>query len=197
MAFRGFWVDVPRGELDAALERLRDAVAQLERADPFRRLAYVLAMLALVHDEHGEMDAALQTALSAKAVAARLALGGFAGAAARRIAAGLLARAGRVEEAEPELAGATAGAAPGEIAIVRATIAARRGQSEVAVAEVRRAIDEGALAAWRSRRRNVALLAPVLAESGEASWARELIDETVAARPEGASVTRLLELRGG
>ena len=44
-AFRGFWVDVPRGELDAALVGVGEAVSALERSDPFKRLAYVLVML--------------------------------------------------------------------------------------------------------------------------------------------------------
>ena len=87
-AFRATWVDVVRGDLDAALRRVRGAAGALEREDPFGRLAYVLAMQAAIHEERGEDDAALETIARARAVAARKALGGLVEDIGRRLAAG-------------------------------------------------------------------------------------------------------------
>ena len=197
-AFRAAWVDVVRGNLDAALRRVRGAVAALEREDPFGRLAYVLAMQAAIQEERGEDAAALETIARARGVAARKALGGHVEDIGRRFAAGLHARSGRLDEAEAELAGLEgtgAGWFAGDVQITRATIAAARGQHERALAEAQRALDGGAMAVWRGRARGAALLAPLIAEAGEAGFARDLLGQALASAPEQASRARLLALR--
>jgi ATP/maltotriose-dependent transcriptional regulator MalT len=197
-AFRATWVDVVRGDLDAARRRVRAAVAALERIDPFGRLAYVLAMQAAIEEERGEDEAALETIARARAVAARKALGGHVEDVGRRLAAGLHARAGRLEEAEAELAGlegAGAGWYAGDVQITRATIAAARSRHEQALAEAQRALDGGAMEVWRSRARGAALLAPVLADAGEAGFARDLLEQAIASAPEQATRARLLAMR--
>ncbi len=75
--FRGFWVDLQCGELDAALRRVRAAVAELERHDPFSRLAYLLGMEAVILEERGEDAAALETFARARRLAHRTVLGGY------------------------------------------------------------------------------------------------------------------------
>ena len=197
-AFRATWVDAVRGDLDAALRRVRGAAGALERDDPFGRLAYVLAMQAAIHEERGEDDAAIETIARARAVAARKALGGIVEDTGRRLAAGLHARAGRLDEAGAELAGLEgtgAGWFAGDVQITRATLAAARGEHEQAVAEAQRALDGGALTVWRSRARGAALLAPVLTEAGEARFARDLLEQALASAPEQATRARLLALR--
>jgi len=197
-AFRATWVDVVRGDLDAALRRVRGAAGALEREDPFGRLAYVLAMQAAIHEERGEDDAALETIARARDIAARKALGGLVEDTGRRLAAGVHSRAGRLEEAEAELAGlegAGAGWYAGDVQITRATIAAGRGQHERALAEAQRALDGGAMEVWRSRARGAALLAPVLAGAGEARFAADLLQQALVSAPEQATCARLLALR--
>jgi tetratricopeptide (TPR) repeat protein len=197
-SFRATWVDAVRGDFDAALRRVRGAVAALEREDPFGRLAYVLAMQAAIEEERGEDEAALATVGRARAVAARKALGGHVEDIGRRLAAGLHARAGQPGEAEAELSGlegAGAGWFAGDVQITRATIAAARGDHDRALAEAQRALDGGALAVWRSRARAAALLAPVIAEAGETAFARDLLAQALGSAPEGATCARLLALR--
>ena len=197
-AFRATWVDVVRGDLDAARRRVRAAVAALERIDPFGRLAYVLAMQAAIEEERGEDAAALATIARARAVAARMALGGRVEDVGRRLAAGVHARAGRLEEAEADLAGIEGGGAgwfAGDVQITRAAIAAARGRHDQALAEAQRALDGGAMEVWRSRARGAALLAPVLAQAGEAGFARDLLEQALASAPEQATRARLLAMR--
>jgi ATP/maltotriose-dependent transcriptional regulator MalT len=197
-AFRATWVDAVRGAYDAALRRVRGAAGALDREDPFGRLAYVLAMQAAIHEERGEDAAALETIARARAVAARKALGGHVEDIGRRLAAGLHARGGRLDEAEAELSGLEgpgAGWHAGDVQITRATIAAARGEHERALAEAQRALDGGAMEVWRGRSRAAALLTPVLAEAGEARFAADLLQQAIVSAPEQATCARLLALR--
>jgi ATP/maltotriose-dependent transcriptional regulator MalT len=193
-AFRAGWVDVQRGELDAALARVRGAAAALRREDPFRRLAQVLLIEAIVLEERGEDAEALATAAEAHSIGEHVAPGGAASDLGRRFTAGVLARRGRPDEAEAVLAtldGPGTGWYPGDLNVTRALIAAARGDRPLAVEEARRAVDAGALGTWRTRARTVARLAPMLAASGEPAWARELVGSALTAAPPQASVARL------
>jgi ATP/maltotriose-dependent transcriptional regulator MalT/DNA-binding SARP family transcriptional activator len=197
--FRGFCVELLCGRLDAALAGTRKAVAQLERADPAGRLPYLLGCLAAVHEERGEDDAALRQLGRAEAAAAQSGAGTYLHEINRRWRAGIHARAGRLAEAEGELG--DAGELPrgwfaGDVALTRATIAARRGEHDAAAELVQRAIDAGALWPWRTRWRTTALAIPVLVEAGRPAWARELAEDALRLRPELASRARLLVLRG-
>jgi tetratricopeptide (TPR) repeat protein len=197
-AFRATWVDAVRGAFDAARRRVRGAVEALEREDPFGRLAYVLAMQAAIFEERGEDAEALETIARAREVAARRAFGGVVEDVGRRIAAGLHARAGRLEQAEAELAGLEgpgAGWYAGDVHITRATIAAARGEHDRALAEAQCALDGGAMEVWRGRARAAALLVPVLAEAGEERFAADLLQQAIVSAPEQATSARLLALR--
>jgi DNA-binding SARP family transcriptional activator len=197
--FRGFWVDLMCGRLDAALAGAREAVAMLERADLVNRLPYVIGFVAVIQDERGEQDAALATMARAQRISEQNGVGGYVGEVARRFRAGAGARAGRLDEAEAELAGAgelRRGWFAGDAEVTRATIAARRGAQAAACEAVRAALDAGALTLWRGRWRTTALLAPVLVDAGRPTWARELVEDALAARPPLASCARLLVLRG-
>jgi len=48
---------------------------------------------------------------------------------------------------------------------------------------------------WRGRARGAALLAPVLAEAGEARFAADLLQQAIVSAPEQATSARLLALR--
>ena len=199
--FRAFWVDLQCGELDDALRRVRAAVEQLERDDPFTRLAYLLGIEAVILEERGEDEPAMETFARARRLAERSALGGYVEDVGRRFAAGVHARAGRVAEAEAELAGLSGGAGAGigwfagDLHVTRATIAAARGEHARAADEARRALDAGALEVWRTRARTAATLAPVLVQAGAPAAARELVERALAAQPPRASGARLLALR--
>jgi ATP/maltotriose-dependent transcriptional regulator MalT len=197
-AYRAGWVDLPCGELDAALARVRGAAAALRREDPFRRLAHVLLVEAVVLEERGEDDEALATAAEARALGEQLAPGGAASDLGRRFTAGVLARRGNADEAEAALAsldGPGTGWYPGDLHVTRALIAGARGEHALAVEEARRAVDAGGLRAWRTRARTVGRLVPVLARAGEREWARELVSSALAEAPPQASVARLGALR--
>ena len=192
-AFRAGWVDLQLGALDAALGRARMASAALRREDPFRRLAHALAIEAAIHEERGEDEAALAAIARARELAGRVAPGGTIEDVGGRFAAGVLARLGRADEAEAELAaleGAGLGWYAGDIHVTRAAIASARGDEALAAAEAQRAIDAGALRVWRTRARTVAALAPVLRGA-----ARGLVEDALEARPPRASAARLLALR--
>ena len=197
--FHGFWVDLMCGRLDAALAGARETVAMLERADLVNRLPYVVGFVAVIQDERGEHDAALSTMARAVRISEANGVGGYVGEVARRFRAGLGARAGRVDEAEAELAAAgelRRGWFAGDAEVTRATIAVRRDAQAAACEAVGQALDLGAMSPWRARWRNTALLAPVLVEAGRPTWARELVEDALAARPPLASCARLLALRG-
>ena len=197
--FRGFWVDLPCGRLDAALSGTREAVALLERADPVNRLPFVAGFVAVVHEERGEDLATLGTLAYAERVAAERGIGGYLTEVARRFRASVHARAGRLEAAERELAGLghlPRGWFAGDAEITRAMVAAARGDQSAAVDAAGRAVDAGALVIWRSRSRAVGLLVPVLVAAGRPQWARDLVEDALAARPPLAACPRLLALRG-
>jgi len=197
--FHGFWVDLECGRLDAARDGVRAAVADLERADPFTRLPYLLGMQAVVHEERGEDERALEAFARAVAVARQAALGGYIEDLGRRFAAGVHARAGRLADADLELAAATAtglGWYARDADVTRAALAVARGCASEAAASAEAAIAGGAFARWRSRRRATAALAPVLVAAGLPGRAAELVDEALVLRPPHASVVRLRALRG-
>jgi DNA-binding SARP family transcriptional activator len=197
--FRGYYLDFPRGRLDAALDGMQQGLAELERSDPFNRLPYMLGLTAFVHDERGEDAAAFALAERAERLTERTVLGGYIGDVARRSKATANALAGRFAEAELELS-RTAAQTPhsyfaGEADLAATAIALGRGDVEAALEAARRSIEHGGLDSWLSRRRSTAILAPLLVEAGRVDWARSLVEEALGARPPAASVARLLVLR--
>jgi len=197
-AIRGCYIDLPRGHLNAALAGVLDGVQRLERHDPFGRLVVFLGFVAFIRDERGEVDEALATASRAERVTEETLTGEYFGSVARRFKAAVLAREGRLSEAELELE--RIGPLPpgwfsGDADITRATLAVRRGRHREALEHARSAIDNGALDGWMGRHRSTTLLLPVVAEAGRREWAEQLVDEALAACPTGASPCRLLALR--
>ncbi len=196
--FQGFWVDLQCGRLDAALAGLRRAVEHLQREDPFDRLPYVMGMEAVVLEERGEDERALEVFGRAREAAAEALLGGYIDEIAHLFAAGVHARAGRLAEAETELTSAEGeglGWYAGDREVTRATIAAAQGASADALDQVEAAIAAGAMSPWRSRWRNTARLAPVLAAAGRVDAASALVDEALAEAPPAAGCARLRALR--
>ncbi len=196
--FQGFWVDLQCGRLDAALAGLRRAVEHLQREDPFDRLPYVMGMEAVVLEERGEDERALEVFRRAREAAAEAMLGGYIDDIAHLFAAGVHARAGRLAEAEAELASAAGeglGWYAGDREVTRATVAAAQGAAVEAAELADVAIAAGAMHPWRSRWRNTARLAPVLVAAGRADAASALVDDALADAPPAAGCARLRALR--
>ncbi len=190
---RAVFVDFSLGRLDAALAGLRDALAALERADPSNRLPLLLGYGALIHDERGEDDAALDMADRLERLTERTWMGSYVSGLAHTFKAGLHARAGRVAAAELELGRVQplVRTWAAETHVARASFHARRGDHEAASDAAAAAIESGALGSWLGRLRSTAILVPVLVEAGQPSWARELLDDALRARPPGSRTPRL------
>jgi DNA-binding SARP family transcriptional activator len=197
-AIRGCYIELPRGRLNAALAGVLDGIGRLERSDPFGRLVVFLGFAAFIRDERGEVDEALATATRAERVTEETLTGEYFGSVARRFKAAVLAREGRLGEAELELE--RIGPLPpgwfsGDADITRATLALRRGGQREALEHARSAVENGALEGWLGRHRSTTLLLPVVAEAGRRDWAEQLVEDALAACPDGASPCRLLALR--
>jgi ATP/maltotriose-dependent transcriptional regulator MalT/DNA-binding SARP family transcriptional activator len=197
-AIQGCYIDFPAGRLNAALAGVLDGIRRLERRDPFGRLVVFLGFAALIRDERGETEEALAAATRAERVTEETLTGEYFGSVARRFKAAVLAREGRLGEAELELE--RIGSLPpgwftGDADITRATLAVRRGRHGEALEHARAAIDNGALEGWMGRHRSTTLLLPIVAGAGRREWAEQLVEEALAACPDGASPCRLLALR--
>ena len=113
--FRGFWVDLLCGRLDAALAGRAPRPSALERADPFNRLPYVLGFVAVIQDERGEdRGGAGAHRASGAGGAAQNGLGGYIGEVGsqvqrRRPCAGGATGRGRARARSAPAAAATAG----------------------------------------------------------------------------------------
>ena len=196
--FHGYYLELPAGRLDDALTHALESVAALEVSDPTGRLPYALTYLMAIHEERGEDAEALAVAARTRGRARDAGLAGWVGEAIAIRMASLLARAGDAGGAEAHLAEVSPrwrawGA--WEVETTRATIAARTGNEREARAAADRAIRE-AQARWPyfDRARCAALLAPVLAGAGHPGRARQIVEATIAARPEGFSTARLQAL---
>ena len=144
--FHGFWVDLQCGRLDAALAGLRRAVEQLEREDPFDRLPFLMGMEAVVLEERGEDQRALERFDRARQVAAEAMVGGYIDDIGHLFAAGVHARAGRLAEAETELASAAGeglGWYAGDHELTRTAILAAQGAQAEAIEQAEAAIAAG------------------------------------------------------
>ncbi len=193
--FAAYYLELPAGRLDEALTHAREAVGALEATDPTGRLPYALTYLMAVHEERGEDAEALAVAEQTRAQARQAGLAGWVGEAISIRIASLLIRAGDAGGAEAHLGEVTHGwRAWGawELEATRAAIAAANGDGREAQAAAERAVRE-VQARWPyfDRARCAALVAPVLAGSGQPSRARQIVEETIAARPDGFSTARL------
>ena len=195
--FRGAFLDFPQAKLDGALAGLREVVGALERFDPSNRLPLFLGYGALIHDERGENDAALDMADRLERLTERSWMGGYVGGLAHTFKAGLHARLGRLAEAELELGRVRPLVRnwAAEAYVARAALAAGRGDHEAASDAAAAAIDNGALDTWLGRARLTAVLVPVLVDAGQPSWARELLDGGLEACPASCRAPRLYAQR--
>jgi DNA-binding SARP family transcriptional activator/tetratricopeptide (TPR) repeat protein len=195
--FRGAFLDFPQAKLDGALAGLREVVGALERFDPSNRLPLFLGYGALIHDERGENDAALDMADRLERLTERSWMGAYVGGLAHTFKAGLHARLGRLAEAELELGRVRplVRSWAAEANVARAALAAGRGDHEAASDAAAAAIDNGALDTWLGRARLTAVLVPVLVDAGQPSWARELLDGGLEACPAECRAPRLYAQR--
>ena len=178
---RRCFIDHPRGRLDELTELMNRALDEAERSDPMNMRLYVIASVALVDDERGDTEAAL----ARWSGIAELAGGGLAPNMelnARCSRALLLAEAGRLRDAEAELAlggVAEAGWRGYAFDTARAAVAARRGDPEEAIEAAERALDIVAPGPAYFRCLAMRQLATALATVGRRDRSAELIEESL------------------
>jgi DNA-binding SARP family transcriptional activator len=195
--FQGAFLDFPQSRLDGALAGLREVVSSLERFDPSNRLPLFLGYGALIHDERGEDDAAVDMAERMERLTERSWMGSYVSGLAHTFKAGIHARYGRFAEAELELGRVRPLVRNwrAENYVARAALAAGRGDHEAASDAAAAAIEHGALRTWLGIARLVPMLVPVLVDAGQPSWARELLDSGLDACPPECSAPRLYAQR--
>jgi DNA-binding SARP family transcriptional activator/tetratricopeptide (TPR) repeat protein len=195
--FRGTFLDFPQAKLDSAATGLREVVTALERADPANRLPLFLGYGALIHDERGEDDTAIGMADRMVRLTESTWMGSYVSGLAHTFKASMHARQGHLAEAELELGRVRPLVRnwAAETDVARAVLAAGRGHHEAASDAAASAIDNGALSTWLGRTRLTAVLVPVLVEAGQPSWARELLDDALRARPPECRTPRLYAQR--
>ena len=199
IAFQAFYVDWHAGRLDAALEGAERAILRMEELDPVRWLPYTLWYAAYVHEARSEEAAAVALLQRARETTERYGLGAYPAAVASAIKAVCDARAGRLADAEVEIARAAPHLSATwhgyDIELARAELAARRGDARATLAAAERAhalVEQGYLG---ERLRAATLLAPLLVGAGASARSRAVIDGALAACGPEARAPRLLALR--
>jgi DNA-binding SARP family transcriptional activator len=195
--FQGVFLDFPHSKLDGAVAGLREAVGSLERFDPSNRLSLFLGYGALIHDERGEEEAAVEMAERMQRLTERTWMGSYVSGLAYTFKASMHARHGRFAEAELELGRGQPLVRNwlAENYAVRATLAAGRGDHEGASDAAAAAIENGGFHTWLGRARLTSALVPVLVDAGQPSWARELLDAGLRACPAECRAPRLYAQR--
>jgi LuxR family transcriptional regulator, maltose regulon positive regulatory protein len=192
-AFRAQYLELPGGQLDAALEHIDEGISALVSSDPYNRLAYVLAFKMAIHEARGESEEALEAFDQLLAAARRSGLAGFIGAGARLSAATILMQLDRPEEARVQLDrvdrhwSSWVGC---DQHVTRALIAARERDAAGALAEGRRALEEAKRMPAFDRVRPVTVLAPVICDAGRPDVAREALEGVLEALGPGESAAR-------
>ncbi|HWH43910.1 MAG TPA: BTAD domain-containing putative transcriptional regulator [Thermoleophilaceae bacterium] len=199
IAFRAFYVDWHAGRLDDALAGAQRAIARMEEQDPVRWLPFTLWYAAYVHEARGEDATAVALLERSREATRSYGLGAYPAAVASAIKAGCDARAGRLADAEVELARAAPHVSATwhgyDLELARAELAARRGDAGETLAAAERAhvlVERGYLG---ERLRAATLLAPLLAGAGVRARARAVVDGALAACRGEARAPRLLALR--
>ncbi len=176
---RSLFVDVPRGRLDQASESLRRGLAELDAFDPAGR-THMLGALALITAERGDAEEALQLWQEIEAEY-RMAAPALCDAA-HGWCAMLHAQAGRLEEAEAELA-VYRGLEPGVRSFIRglapAAVAALRGEPEGVLKGAELAVETVRDGPLVFRSTVAAELAPALVAVGHSDDAAELLAKTL------------------
>lgn len=199
IAFQAFYVDWHAGRLDAALEGAERAIARMEELDPVRWLPYTLWYAAFVQEARGEEEAAVELLVRSRETARQYRIGAYPGAVASAIKAVCDARAGRVADAELELARATPHLGASwhgyELEVARATLESRRGNAAETIAAAERAQARAERGYLGERLRAATLLAPLLAEAGAHARARAAVESALAECPPHCRAPRLVALR--
>jgi ATP/maltotriose-dependent transcriptional regulator MalT/DNA-binding SARP family transcriptional activator len=175
------------GGAEQALARQRETIQELERNDPMGRLPVAVAVIALVHLDIGEVDAALAWLDQCERESDRLGLG-FIARDAHLQRAMLLARRGDLTDAELELERAGARQGTGWRGVSRpsaeAIVADARGDAGEAVDAARRALDRVRPGLVCFRVWTAIDMATVLAQNGSLDAAREAVADGLAALDE-------------
>ena len=198
-AFDAYLFEWHAGQLDAANDKAEMAISRMEEFDPVRWLPFTLWYASYVHEARGEHELAVRRLERSQEVTRGYGIGEYPAAVAGAIKAGLDARAGRLAEAElelarvePQLTGSWHGY---EAELARVEVAAARGDRPEALAAASRAqslVEGGYLG---ERLRAATLLAPLLERLGEPAAARATVDGALEARTPGTRAPRLLALR--
>jgi ATP/maltotriose-dependent transcriptional regulator MalT/DNA-binding SARP family transcriptional activator len=199
LAMEGLFIDRPQGRFDDAVRKSREALAELDRFDPFERGPFVRALLHLVLEEQGLDDEALAESLRAQEDARRIGVEGYLVAMLRLHSVGIHARAGRLEDAQRELDAASHyehGAGWRQVTVGQATLATRRGDFELAMRHAEDSLSKVSHGPFLQRIHTVASLAPLLVECGRRGRARDAVEATLAAWRPGYFRGRMLSLRG-
>jgi ATP/maltotriose-dependent transcriptional regulator MalT/DNA-binding SARP family transcriptional activator len=178
---RSLFVDVPRGRLDQASEALRQGLAEFKAFDPAGRIQ-LKGALALITAERGYEEEALelwqQVQREGSVAAPALSDAGHGWCAL------LHAQAGRLEEAEAELA-VYRGLEPGARSFIRglapASVAALRGDQQGTLTGAELAVEIVRDGPMVFRSTVAAELAPAMVAVGHSGAAAELLADTLAA----------------
>nr|MDP8944278.1 winged helix-turn-helix domain-containing protein [Actinomycetota bacterium] len=184
-SLRRAFVDAPAGRGDDVLRRVSSALSALEASDPLGQAPYLMVTMALVLGEQGHADAALEWWRRAEEAGERGGVAPFLAGTSRGYRALLHAQAGRLGEAELELAGAEplprAGWRAYHVDVARAAVAGARGDAAAALASAERAARVAIRAPIAFRYWTGADLAAVLAQVGQWAAAHETLTATMAA----------------
>lgn len=182
-SMRRAFVDTPAGRLDSAMAEMLRAHALMEHDDPFARLPYIQATIAMTCTEQGREAEALRWWHRVE----RGAGDGFTPYLQRmsRVHRGALhAQGGRLREAERELALAEPLQATGwrvnHLHVARATVAALRGDAAEAEAAAERALASVEPGPIVFRYLAAADLVPVLTRVGARARAHEVLEAALA-----------------
>ena len=172
----------PEGLLDEACAGLEESAAELERFDPLNTRYMLLGSLGVTYDERGYPERALETWLRIQELVHGVSGPVLAGAAHGWCAL-LHARAGRLAEAEAELAQyrmVETGTRSFVSGIASAAVAALRGDEREVIASAERALAIVAALGplWHSL--VAGQLVPALAAVDRVGFARRLIEDTLA-----------------
>jgi DNA-binding SARP family transcriptional activator/tetratricopeptide (TPR) repeat protein len=181
-ALQRLFIDLPRGRVDQVCEQLDGATRAMEHFDPLQRRRHILGVLAIVYADRGDADEALRRWIEVRDTVrgrgAPLLID-----AAHAWCAVLHTRAGRLAEAEEELAqlrSVERSARSYVNDLAPAAVAALRGDADATLAAAERTLDTVAGGPILFRYWAEADLVPLLADVGLVERARRVLAGTLA-----------------
>ena len=179
--------DLPAGRAEAALADPHSALREMERHDPYGRLAFGQLVSGLVHLDVGMADEAIEWFERSQREAERRGFG-FVARDAQLQRAAMLAQRGELADAELELGRAGAPEGTGWFSVSRHTatafVAAARGDAQEAVGAAERALAQVRPGPVCFRVWAALDVAIALAESGSPELARAAVDKAQSALDE-------------